>query len=161
MMMSRILAAAAAFALWSVPSSAATDPVATVDGFHAALGRGDTAAAVSLLATEALIFEAGHVERSAREYAGGHLAGDAAHAAKTVTRYMARRCTIKAEMALVATETVSTASAGGDARIGTETMILQRTGADWHITHVHWSSRKLAPGKAVPASQPEPPACSA
>ena len=142
-------------------AAAQQGPAAAVDAFHAALKRGDSKAVTALLAPDALIFEAGHIERSAAEYAGGHLAGDAAHAAKTATRYMGRRCLIGMEMTLVATETLSTPIGGGDVRIGTETMLLRRTGADWRIAHIHWSSRKLAPGKTAPASQPAPPACPA
>ncbi|PZU44478.1 MAG: DUF4440 domain-containing protein [Sphingomonas sp.] len=157
----RNLVTLAALGLSASAAWAAPDPVSAVDGFHQALVRNDAAAATSLLAADALIFEAGHVERSAKEYAGGHLAGDAAHAAKTATRYMGRRCLIGMEMTLVATETLSTPIGGGDVRIGTETMLLRRTGADWRIAHIHWSSRKLAPGKTAPASQPAPPACPA
>jgi ketosteroid isomerase-like protein len=157
----RIFVALAALDFSASSAWAAPDPVSAVDGFHQALVRNDAAAATSLLAADALIFEVGHVERSAHEYASGHLAGDAALAAKTSTRYIGRRCLISAEMALVATETLSTPTGDGDVRIGTESMVLRWTGADWHIAHIHWSSRKLAAGKAAPASQNVPPRCPA
>ena len=138
---------------------AATDPANVVDMFHSALQRGDTGAASALLMPDALIFEAGHVERSATEYAGGHLAGDAAHAAKTRTGFGARRCVLAADQAVIATETITTALDKTDPRIGTETMVLTKVGDAWRIGHIHWSSRKLATGKPVPASQASPPAC--
>jgi ketosteroid isomerase-like protein len=137
----------------------ASEPAAVVDSFHAALQSGDTRAIPSLLTPDALVFEGGHVERSAAEYMAGHLAGDAAHAARTVTRYGARRCMIVAEQAVIATETISSARDGSDPRVGTETMVLTRSGAGWRIGHIHWSSRKIAAGKQVPTGTANPPAC--
>ncbi len=157
--MNRLLAASVIASVLAASPARAAQPWDTVDAFHAALQRGDTRAVAALLAPEALIFEAGHVERSAAEYAGGHLAGDAAHAAKTVTRFGARRCMIGSDQAVIATETVSTALDKSDPRIGTETMVLVKAGADWRIGHIHWSSRKLAPGKALPTGTPSAPPC--
>ncbi len=45
-------------------SSEAQEPAKAVDAFHAALAKGDGAAAAALLAEEALIYEGGHAERS-------------------------------------------------------------------------------------------------
>lgn len=147
-----------AFVFPAAAALAAT-PVDTVDGFHAALGRGDTAAVAALLAPDALIFEAGHVERSAAEYSAGHLAGDAAHAAKTATRYVNRRCMLGTDTAVIATETVSTPTGGGDARIGTETMVLRQGADGWRIAHIHWSSRKPTAAHTPAASQASPLPC--
>ncbi len=158
-MSSQSILTVAAAILIAAPVAAA-QPADTVDAFHAALQSGKAEAALKLLAPEALIFEAGHVERSAAEYAGGHLAGDAAYAAKTITRYSARRCLLGADQAVVATETVSTARDGSDPRIGTETMVLSKAGADWRIAHIHWSSRKVAAGKPVPSASSVAPGCS-
>ena len=60
-------------------SSSARSAASAVDAFHAALRRGDTRSAAALLATDALIFEGGGVERSRAEYASHHLAADAAY----------------------------------------------------------------------------------
>lgn len=46
-----------------------------VDSFHAALARGDTAAAAAAFSNDALIYEHGGAERSKAEYAGHPLAG--------------------------------------------------------------------------------------
>jgi ketosteroid isomerase-like protein len=146
------------FAILAVPVQAA-GPAEIVDSFHAALQRGDKQAAAALLSADALIFEAGHVERSAAEYAGGHLAGDAAHAAKTRTTYGARRCILGSDLAVIASETVSTALEGGDPRAGTETMVLTRSGSSWRIGHIHWSSRKLPLDKSQPSSKAAPAPC--
>lgn len=139
--------------------AAATPPAETVDAFHAALQNGRTQAALKLLAPNALIFEAGHIERSAAEYAAGHLAGDAAHAAKTMTRSVARHCILGADQAVIATESVSAARDGSDTRIGTETMVLVKNESVWRIAHIHWSSRKLPPAKPAPIGTSEALPC--
>jgi ketosteroid isomerase-like protein len=143
----------------SATPAAAAQPAETVDAFHAALQNGITQAALKLLAPNALIFEAGHIERSAAEYAGGHLAGDAAHAAKTSTQYTARHCILGADQAVIATESISTARDGSDPRIGTETMVLVKHESVWRIAHIHWSSRKLPPAKPAPPGSSEAPSC--
>lgn len=157
--MPHLLARSAILLALAAAPAAASEPAGTVDAFHAALQQGDTKAAAALLMPDALIFEAGHVEGSAAEYAGGHLAGDAAHAAKTRTRYGARRCLLGTDQAVIATETVSNATDATDSRVGTETMVLVKAGLGWRIGHIHWSSRKLAPGKAPPAGTDNAPAC--
>lgn len=131
-------------------AAAQQGPAATVDAFHAALKRGDSKAVTTLLARDALIFEAGHIERSAAEYAGGHLAGDAAHAAKTVTVTLARQCLITSAQAVIMSESLTTVDGRADPRIGTETMVLTKQPAGWQIAHIHWSSRKLPAGAALP-----------
>ena len=131
-------------------ASAQQGPAATVDSFHAALKRGDSKAVTALLTPDALIFEAGHIERSAAEYAGGHLAGDAAHAAKTVTTPVARQCLIAPAQAVIMSESLTTSDGRTDPRIGTETMVLTKQPAGWQIAHIHWSSRKLPAGAPLP-----------
>lgn len=123
---------------------AAREAAATVDAFHAALSKGDEAAASALLHTEALIFESGGAERSKAEYASHHLAADAAFAAAT-TRTVSRRSGHAAgDLAWIATES-TTAGTFKDRpvnSVSTETMVLRRTGDEWRIVHIHWSSAK-------------------
>ena len=112
------------------------------DAFHAALRRGDTKAALSYLADNALIYEAGGVERGRQEYASHHLGADAAFAQAvpgTVTR---RAGDAVGAVAWIATEgrTTGTYKAKAVDRVTTETMILRRTGKTWKIVHIHWSS---------------------
>lgn len=116
---------------------------ATVDAFHAALRRGDTAAAAHLVADDALVFEEGGAERSKAEYEAHHLGADAAFS-KAVPSVKTRR-TGKAsgDMAWVATEGRVTGTYNGRTvdRTTVETMVLRRTGDGWRIVHIHWSSR--------------------
>lgn len=123
-------------------SAALRQPAAAVDAFHAALGRGDTAAAAALLANDALIYESGRAERSKAEYAAHHLAADAAFAKSTRREVTRRQGRIVGDLAWIATETRTTGTYKQRPinSTGTETMLLRRERAGWRIVHVHWSS---------------------
>jgi ketosteroid isomerase-like protein len=129
-------------------STTASDPevrkaAEAVDAFHAALSRGDTQAAASLLVDEALIFEHGRAERSRAEYAGHHLPGDATYAAATRHEVTRRNGRVAGDLAYVVSEGRTTGRYRDRDidQITVETMVLQRTTAGWKIAHVHWSSR--------------------
>ena len=115
---------------------------AVVDAFHDALRRGDTEAALSYLAENALIYESGGVERGRQEYAAHHLGADAAFAQAvpgTVTR---RAGEAVGNIAWIATEGRTTGTYKDKAvdRVTSETMVLRRQGKTWKIVHIHWSS---------------------
>jgi len=121
----------------------AADAAKTVDAFHAALGRNDTDAALALLAEDAMIFEAGNVERSKTEYASHHAGADAAFAAAVPSTLLKRTARAAGHLAWIASET-RTAGRYKDRdvnRLGTESMVLQHTADGWRIVHIHWSSR--------------------
>ena len=122
-----------------VSARAAAD---VVDAFHVALGRGDTEAALALLADDALIFEQGGAERSKAEYAVHHLSADAAFA-QAVPSLRTRRAGHASEsLAWIATEGRTTGTFNGRPvdRVTTETMVLRHADGDWRIIHIHWSS---------------------
>jgi ketosteroid isomerase-like protein len=128
-------------AAMALPASA-REAAATVDAFHAALGRGDTKAALAYVADDALIFEEGRAERSKAEYASHHLAADAAFS-KAVPAVRLRRTGHSAgNLAWVGTESrVKGSFRGRDVdRVMVETMVLRRAGGKWLIAHIHWSS---------------------
>ena len=137
--------------VWAVPKTAvpgvavapqARPAVAVVDAFHAALRGGDTDAAQSHLAVDALIYESGGVERGRQEYASHHLGADAAFA-KAVPSTVTRRSGVAAgDMAWIATEgrTAGIYKEKPLDRVTTETMILRRQAGVWKIVHIHWSS---------------------
>lgn len=123
-------------------SAEAQAAVAAVDAFHGALARGDQAAAVALMANDALIYESGGVERSKAEYAAHHLSADAAFA-QAVNRTLTRR-QVRADggSAWVASEATVKGVYKGRAinSRSVETMVLRRVGPAWRIVHIHWSS---------------------
>ena len=114
----------------------------TVDAFHAALRRGDTAAALALLAEEALIFEEGRAERSKAEYAAHHLGADSEFSKAVPGEALRRRGEAAGDMAWIATEGRSKGRYRDTDvnRVTDETMVLRRDGAAWKIVHIHWSS---------------------
>jgi len=117
-----------------------------VDAFHAALKAGDTAAALTFLAPDVMIFEEGGAERSRAEYASHHLGSDAAFAAASEATVARRSGRAEGDLAWITSEGRTTGQFNGRAidRLTTETMILKRHADGWRIHHIHWSSR--APG---------------
>lgn len=121
---------------------AARAPAAVVDAFHAALSRGDTKAALALLADDALVFESGGVERGKTEYAAYHLAADAAFSQAVSANRNRRTASSIGSIAWIASEGRSTGTYKGKPvdQITSETMVLRRVGLNWKIVHIHWSS---------------------
>lgn len=116
-----------------------------VDGFHAALKRGDTAAALLLLDETLLVFESGEVERDRAEYAAHHLQADAAFSA-AVTRSVEQRSErLSKDMAVISTIENVTGTYGTRPinNRSLETMVLKKGPAGWRIVHIHWSSARL------------------
>jgi ketosteroid isomerase-like protein len=115
---------------------------AVVDAFHAALRRGDTKAALSHLAENALIYESGGVERGRQEYAAHHLGADAAFAQAVPGKVTRRAGDAVGNIAWIATEGRTTGTYKDKAidQVTSETMVMQRQGKTWKIVHIHWSS---------------------
>ncbi len=127
-------------------SSDAQEAAKAVDAFHAALRKGDGAAAAALLADEALIYEGGHAERSKAEYASHHAGADAAYAAAVPSKLTHRSGVADEGLAWIASESRTTGKYKDKPvdRVTTETMILRKTAEGWRIVHIHWSSRAAA-----------------
>lgn len=122
-------------------------PVGTVTAFHAALTSGNTAAALALLAEDVMIFESGGVETSRTEYASHHLQADAAFSAAVRRTLVSRTHGTEGDTAWV----MSVETVAGTFRNrainsrSVETMLLRRTGGQWRIAHIHWSSSDIVP----------------
>ena len=129
----------------SVLSTTARNAASTVDAFHAALRQGDTATAAALLANDALIFEAGGVERSKAEYASHHLAADAEFSQAVPSTVTNRSGGATGDIAWIASEGRITGTYNGKAidRVTAETTVLRRIGKQWKIVHIHWSSAAM------------------
>ena len=114
-----------------------------VDAFHTALKAGDTAAALTFLAPDVMIFEEGGAERSRDEYASHHLGSDAAFAAASEATVARRSGWADGDVAWITSEGRTTGQFNGRAidRLTTETMVLKRHADGWRIHHIHWSSR--------------------
>ena len=137
-----ILGLAATAFIYVSTALPAVEAEAAVDAFHAALRRGDTSAALALIAEDALIFEQGHAERSRSQYGAEHLGADAEFEHAVATNVTRRSSGAAGEIAWVNSETRMQGTFRGSRvdRVGTETMILRQTEAGWRIVHIHWSS---------------------
>lgn len=116
--------------------------VAAVTGYHAALASGDSAAALRLLAPDALILESGGQE-TLTEYRSHHLPGDIRFAMAVPSTRGAIVVRIAADVAW-ATSTSVTQGKMGEREVnsaGVELMVLTRSSEGWVIRAIHWSSR--------------------
>lgn len=149
-----VLAGALGIALVEVPveaqapSPAMAEVQKVVDGFHAGLKAGDTAAVMALLAPDVLLLEAGGIETRA-EYESQHLPADVEFEKSVTTSFKSYRVTVVGEAAWA----VSNSDYKGTFRdrpvdsAGVELMVLSRDAAGWRIRAIHWSSRARRPAQ--------------
>ena len=125
-----------------------TTAAATVAAFHAALARGDSGAAVAMLAADVVVAESGELQ-SLAEYRGHHLAADIAFARAIPLLRTVAATGAMGDAAWVTATTVANGQFNGRAvrSSGAELMVLSRDGsaAPWRIRAIHWSSRRVAP----------------
>jgi len=133
----------------SAPGAPATDPdstaiLAVVNGFHAALAAGDSAAALAFLAPDAVILESGGLESRA-EYAAHHLGADMAFSREVPSTRVTTEVFQDGGTAWVASVTTAKGTYRGReiSSQGAELMVLSRTAGGWRIRAIHWSSRRL------------------
>lgn len=126
------------------PSSAdSAAAAAVVDQYEAALSAGDSAKAVSLLADDLLVMEAGTIETRA-DYLGHHLGADMKASAGAKGERTVLRVSVMGDAAYVVTKTVrpGTGAQGSTGSELAELMVLAKTSAGWKIKAIHWSSRR-------------------
>jgi ketosteroid isomerase-like protein len=116
----------------------------TVDAFHEALGRGDGAAAIKLLAPDALILEGGSVETRA-EYESHHLAADIEFAKAVPSPRSDVRVQIDGNTAWLTSRSRTEGEFKGRPvnSSGAELIVLTKTPEGWRIRAIHWSSHKV------------------
>lgn len=121
----------------------AHDAIRVVERFGAALHSGDLKAAGALLDPKVLVLESGGAERNRDEYMGHHAISDAAFLKGTHSVVKGRTARLEGNLAWVGTESELHATKDGKPMtlLSTETMVLRRTGSEWRIVHIHWSSR--------------------
>ena len=120
----------------------------TVETFHASLAKGDSAAALALLASDVVVLESGDVERLA-DYRSHHLGADISFARAVPSTRALTSLRVDGNAAWVASTSVTQGQFNGRAinSVGAELMVLTRTdaGAPWRIRAIHWSSRRKQP----------------
>jgi len=121
-------------------------PADAVDAFHAALRNKDTAAALSLLDRGLVVFEFGAVDPTVEAYALAHLPFDIDVAAATQWKLESRRVGGEGNERWVLSSYRVTGAQSDGTRIDQttlETVILRRSGDQFRIVHLHWSSNDL------------------
>lgn len=128
----------------SQASDSATAIVA-VERFRAALSRGDSAAALDLLAPDVVVLESGGVETRS-EYRSHHLAADIQYARAVPGSHTLAHAAVHGDVAWVSSTSVTKGQVKGRAidSVGAELIVLSRRDAQspWHIRAIHWSSRR-------------------
>ena len=149
----RFFAAVTAVAVLAMPVKAQHDAhhgatgdsaavAAVVGKYHAALAAGDSAAALALLADDAVILESGGVETRA-EYRSHHLPADINASKTSPSQRGPVHVRIHGEVAWTTTTSTSQRVANGNTVTSSmaELMVLVKTAGTWKISAIHWSSR--------------------
>jgi ketosteroid isomerase-like protein len=131
----------------SLANAQATPPdsvlvLRTVAEFHQALSRGDSTAALALLAPDVIILESGGRE-DRDEYRAHHLPADIEFARAVPSRVGPMKVTIVGDVAWVSStsETTGTFRERPINSVGAELIVLSRHQGGWRIRAIHWSSR--------------------
>lgn len=128
--------------------TAADSAVAAVAAFHGALARGDSTAALALLAPDAVVLESGDLE-TREEYRSHHLPADIAFMRAVPSTGEPPRVIISGDVAWVTATTRSAGTFQGRPvnSQNAELMVLSRDSAGWRIRAIHWSSRSRRQGR--------------
>ena len=121
--------------------------VSVLHRFHAALEKGDSATALSLLAPDVTILESGGIEMLA-EYRSHHLAADIEFAKAIPSKRTVVSVKVAGDAAWVSSTSITEGQTGGRAvnSAGAELVVLRKVEADWKISAIHWSSRRRSTG---------------
>ena len=113
-----------------------------VTRFHSSVSKGDAAAAMALVADDAVFLEAGGVETRA-EYEKNHLPADIEFEKVVPMNRSAIRVVVSGDAAWATCTSEFKGTFQGRAidSIGTEMMVLSRGPRGWQIRAVSWSSR--------------------
>ncbi|MFO1184888.1 MAG: nuclear transport factor 2 family protein [Bauldia sp.] len=154
----RRLVFAALAALPARLAAAQQIPSEIVDAFHKALAANNTRGALQLLSRDLVVFEFGAMDATLQAYAFAHLPADMTMAYGTEWELQLRRVGGSGDARWV----ISSYKVTGTAKDGTpinqtqlETVLLDRIGGEFKISHIHWSN---PPGAYVPPASTTPPA---
>jgi ketosteroid isomerase-like protein len=117
-----------------------------VESFYGAIKKGDAAAAMSVIAPDAVFVESGKLETRA-EYESNHLPADIEFESQVTGKRESMKVTFKGDAAWVIAVTAYAGSFEGDPVdfISTQLAVLTRDDGRWRIRSIHWSSRPNLP----------------
>lgn len=124
------------------------DVARTLERWTRALGAGDSAAALAVLASDAVILESGDVE-TREEYRAHHLREDIAFVRAVRSTRSPARVVVQGDVAWATSTTLTRGTFADRAvnAVGAEMAVLTRTPGGWRIRAIHWSSHsQRAPG---------------
>jgi ketosteroid isomerase-like protein len=144
-----LYAAFAALLLWipgcatAPPAPNAADVTAVLESFYGAMKTGDTAAAMRLIAPDAVFLESGKLETRA-EYESNHLPADIQFESQVTGKRGPLQVTFEGDTAWVIATTEYEGTFEGDPVnfVSAQLMVLTRDSGDWLIRTIHWSSRR-------------------
>ena len=124
----------------SVPSE--SEVISVVEAFYGAIKKGDAAAAMGVIAPDAVFLESGKLETRA-EYEMNHLPADIEFEKSVPMKRGALRVVVSGDAAWTTctTELRGTFQGRTIDSIGTEMIVLSRTAGGWQIRAVSWTSR--------------------
>ena len=126
-------------------SGAAADAevMAVIDGFYAAMKNGDSAAAMNLIAPDAMFVESGRLE-TRDEYEKNHLPADIGFEKQVDGKRRTVRLTVQGDTAwyIGMTDFVGTFDGSPVDFESAQLAVLTRETGDWRIRSIHWSSRR-------------------
>lgn len=120
---------------------------AVVESFYAAIKKGDSAAAMNVIAPDAVFLESGKLETRA-EYESNHLPADIEFESQVTGKRRPMQVTFKDDAAWVIALTEYAGTFEGDPVdfISAQLVVLTRDSGTWRIRSIHWSSRPNFPG---------------
>ena len=127
------------------PPPSEADVTAVLESFYGAMKSGDRAAAMRLLAPDAVFLESGKLETRA-EYESNHLPADIEFESQVTGTRGPLRITFSGNTAwiIATTEYHGTFKSDPVNFVSAQLMVLTRdAGNNWLIRTIHWSSRRL------------------
>ena len=111
--------------------------------FSDALGSGDKATVMNLLADDVLIYESGGAETSLEEYASHHLNADMKYLSGLDKELISQESFVQGDLTIITSISELTGTYRDkpvDSK-SAESLVMKRTDNRWKIVHIHWSSR--------------------
>ena len=136
----------AAFLAWLLPACAPPAPreadvKAVVDAFYGAIDAGDTAAAMRLIAPDAVFVESGKIETRA-EYEANHLPADIDFERQVKAQRGPLRVTFDGRDTAWVISRAEYDEGNPEKYINTQLMVLTRDTGEWRIRTISWSTNQ-------------------
>ena len=126
----------------SPPPASESDVTAVVESFYGAMKAGDKAAAMRVIAPDAVFLESGKLETRA-EYEANHLPADIEFESQVTGKRGPWRVTFEGDTAWAIATTEYEGKFDGEPVnfVSAQLVVLTRNSGEWRIRSAHWSSR--------------------